>query len=289
MDNPLKPSYCHDNTGAEEDRIDHFPSSIRPFSEEEAAVKFRESKEDESSTCFVSISRQLKRPPKDFDWSPLLSNPPLVALSGGLDSFLIAALIKEKTGSFPPVATLVSGLENYCEAEFTIEFARQLGMKDVIRVEANEEEFVASLPEAIKAAEVPLYNLHPVSKWIFARKTKALGFKQCLTGDGADQICSHHTGIDYLPIVGSMFSAAGIELICPFYNLELQPAIPDKNKTNLRRIAARLLPENFTNRPKKSCYTPPMDLSRYLKTPLAWPDQAKTLAVTIELLKQSHQ
>ena len=130
MNNPLSPSYRHQQTGIEKDRIEQFPSSIRPFSEQ-AAGKFRENKEDEGSTCFTNIARRLKPPPQDFDWSPILSDPPLVALSGGLASFLIAALIKEKTGSFPPVATLVSKLENYCEAEFTLKFARQLGMTEV--------------------------------------------------------------------------------------------------------------------------------------------------------------
>ena len=287
MDNPLRPSYLHEQTGVEKDRIDQFPRSVRSFSEQ-GAVKFRENKEDEGSTCFVGISRKLKPPPKDFDWPRFLSNPPLVALSGGLDSFLISALIKEKTGSFPPVATLASRLENYCEAEFTIQFARQLGMKDIIRIETNEEEFVSSLPEAIKAAEVPLYNLHPVSKWIFAKRIKALGFSNCFTGDGADQIFSHRIGVDYLPIVGSIFSAAGVELVCPLYTTELRPPVPDHNKSYLRELAGKLLPRPFAQRPKRSCYTPVIDLSRYLETPREWSDQVRVLAVTLELLQQSH-
>lgn len=287
MNNSLRPSYRHEGSGFEADRIDAFQSQTRPFSQE-LANRFLEKTEDEHSTCFAAITRSLKRPPNAFDWSILDSHSTVLALSGGLDSFLIAALIKERTGSFPPAATLVSRLHGYCEAEFTLKTARDLGIKDVILIETDEEEFIESLPDVVRAAEIPLYNLHPVSKWLFAMKVKRLGFTKCLTGDGADQIFSHDRGVDYLPIVGSIFSSSGLELICPLYTLEYEPETPDREKTELRNMARRLLPHSLVNRPKKSCFTPPIDLSRHLITPSGYSDQAKTLTVTLELLKRSH-
>jgi len=196
--NVLCPSYTHELTGRKENRLDFFPDSERIFDREKVA-DFMQRTTSEKSTCFEHISRRMAGLPvidDTLEESLAKYDGAVVALSGGLDSFTIAGMIKRITGTWPVVATLVTKLDEYCEAEETQRMAKQLGIPELILVESNEEEFIESLTEVIQAAEVPLYNLHPVSKWIFAKKIAALGFSSCITGDGVDQLFAHVDGHD---------------------------------------------------------------------------------------------
>ncbi len=283
--NALCPNYLHDESGIESHRIDALPAGIRRFSRE-AALVFERQVEKTESTCFQGISRTLP-PAPTFRWEDVGADP-VVALSGGLDSFLVAALYREQAGRFPTGATLVSKLPGYCEAEDTRSMARKLGMRDLLEIEVSEQDFVDALPDAVRAAEIPFYNLHPVSKWLFAIGLRKCGVETCLSGDGADQLCRKTAGVDYLPIVGALLAASGLQLHCPLFDRARIPNEPEPDKQSLRKLARQLLSEEFATLPKRSCYTPAMDLRQYLETPDGWSDQKKTLAVTVELLELSH-
>ena len=84
--------------------------------------------------------------------------------------------------------TLDTRLPGHSELEQTLDTARLLGADtpEVIRV--CEAELISSLPEAIAACETPLFNLHPVARFLLARSAAERGFDAILTGDGADQV-----------------------------------------------------------------------------------------------------
>ena len=83
-----------------------------------------------------------------------------LALSGGLDSAVLLALLRGRATAY----TLASSLGNYDESAQALATARALGVT-VRVVKADAEDFVQHLPEVVRYAETPLYNLHPVGRW----------------------------------------------------------------------------------------------------------------------------
>jgi asparagine synthetase B (glutamine-hydrolysing) len=186
-----------------------------------------------------------------------------LALGGGLDSALLLAVIRRVLGRSIPVFSLCPRVRGYSELEAVLSTARALGAEPVL-LEVEEGDFVAALPDCVYFAEVPLYNLHPVSKWLLARRLKEEGIRRVITGDGADQVFAGVPGWDYLPIVGALFDGAGIDLICPF----LYPRVSawgatraDPSKSALREPARLLLPAAVADAPKVAQLAPEMDLS----------------------------
>jgi asparagine synthetase B (glutamine-hydrolysing) len=186
-----------------------------------------------------------------------------LALGGGLDSALLLAVIRRVLGRSVPVFSLDPRIPDYSEREAIVRTARALDVEPVL-LQAEESDFVAALPDCVYIAEVPLYNLHPVSKWLFARRVMERGIRRVITGDGADQVFAGVPGWDYLPIVGALFGGAGIDLCCPF----LHPRVSawgatraDPSKSALRGLGRRLLPARLTDAAKVAQRAPEMDLS----------------------------
>lgn len=186
-----------------------------------------------------------------------------VALSGGLDSALLVAILQAIGRDDIPVFTLATHLPDYCELAETRSVAARLGVRELNVIEADS--LVAALPAAIQAAEVPLFNLHPVGRWVFATALKREGFEVMLTGDGADQIFAGSDPRNYIPIVGAITRAAGMVLRSPFFD----PAIlhsapkPTPNKSALRDAASAWLPLEIIERPKTPRLAPLLDVSEH--------------------------
>lgn len=232
------------------------------------------------------------------------NRPTALALSGGLDSAVLLGLVLRAAGRIVPVYTLAPAMSGYCELAQTQETARALGLSGLRVVEVGESDFVEALPDAIAAAEVPLFNLHPVSKLLLARALKADGVDVLFTGDAADQVVGTSDGRDYLPIVGALFRKAGIDWKTPFAHEKVVAAAEsldkDPEKTALREVSRTWLPEVCVLRPKRPTYAPMMDLSRYEQPQLTrrlaeeigvpWPslsnDRERTLWTTLGLLVQ---
>jgi len=194
------------------------------------------------------------------------SRRPALALSGGLDSAFLLALCRRIEADIT-VVTLGASLPGYCEKETTLAAAKSLGCDDVLILEAKADDFIQALPAAIAAGETPLYNLHPVSKWLLARELRRRGFDTVITGDGADQVFAGADSRNYLPIVGAMTRAAGIALACPFLDCGMAPRAgvvgSDPDKSALRALALDLLPPEIAHRPKQPRLAPDFDLSIY--------------------------
>ena len=186
-----------------------------------------------------------------------------LALGGGLDSALLLAVIRRVLGKDVPVFSSCPSIPGYSERESVLASARSLDAKPEL-LGATERDFVEALSPCVEFAEVPLYNLHPVSKLLLARGLKERGIRRVITGDGADQVFAGVPGWDYLPIVGALFAGAGVALSCPF----LHPRVSawaanraDPSKSALREVARRLLPARLADAPKVGQLAPVMDLS----------------------------
>jgi hypothetical protein len=186
-----------------------------------------------------------------------------LALSGGLDSALALAIIRCVLDRQVPVYSLAPNLPGYSERDRVLRMADALGCRPIL-VEVGERDFVQALPDCVYHAEVPFYNLHPVSKYLLARRLRADGFRHVITGDGADQVFAHTPGWDYLPIVGALFESCQVEVCSPFLDETVVahacagPADPDKSA--LRAAGRDLLPPDLLHMPKRSQLAPPMDL-----------------------------
>ena len=111
---------------------------------------------------------------------------------------------------------------------------------------------------------MPLYNLHPVSKLLLARRLKERGIERVISGDGADQVFAGVSGWDYLPIVAALFDGAGVALCCPFLHTSVAGWAVDRAnpaKSALRDVARQLLPASIADAPKVGQLAPEMNLS----------------------------
>lgn len=191
------------------------------------------------------------------------AGPVALALSGGVDSAVLAALLRERVVAY----TLVPALPGYSEADEAQCIADALGIR-LRRVPATEEDFVAALPAVIRGCECPLYNLHPVSRHLLAKAVRADGHARLVTGDGADDVFRGTRGADYLPIVGALTRAAGLVALAPFLDPAVAPWVAtDPGKRALRAFAGELgVPAAIAWSPKAPRFAPAMDLSRYRDT-----------------------
>lgn len=178
-----------------------------------------------------------------------------LALSGGLDSALVLAIVRRELGCELPVVTLAVDAPGYGELAATRRTAAALGVA-LHELPASAADVLDALPEAVRAAEVPLWNPHPVSKLLLARALRREGFDAVLGGDAADQVLAGAPGHDYLPLVGRLFHTEGIEPCSPFFDPGVLahaargPADPDK--AALREAAERWLPPAVTRAPKRA-------------------------------------
>ena len=191
-----------------------------------------------------------------------------LALSGGLDSALLLALLKAIGGQPIPVYILAVNLPDYSELDAALDTAHRLGVEAMV-VEAGEEDFIAALPEAIRHVEEPLFNLHPVAKLLLAKAMHRDGIELAISGDGADQVLNRDRSANYLPLCKALFDAAGVKLHAPFLDTavvaHLLSLAPDPTKQCLRELADTLhLHAQLVHGPKRSRLAPPMALGSLL-------------------------
>ena len=191
------------------------------------------------------------------------SQNPALAVGGGIDGWLLVLLLRER-GIELPIYTIVSNLPDYCEWEVTQAIAAELAIP-VNPVIVNEAAFVAGLDRLVSIAEVPLYNLHPVSRVLLLDTLKASGVDTLITGDGADEAFATRDGDDLLPIYAALHDRFNIRWGSPFVDPEivasLDPQMRQPDKPVLRAIAKGRIPDFQLSAPKKPTYTPAMDLS----------------------------
>ena len=195
-------------------------------------------------------------------------SPTAVAVSGGLDSALLLALLRAAGVRDVQAYTASTGLPGYderAEAEATAQhFGHALRV-----VTVTDADFVDALPSCVTAMETSIYNLHPLERFFLARAVAADGHAALVTGDGADQVFAGAPPAIFLPLLSALFQQAGIGLRSPFIDAHVVGhgllAPPDPTKATLRALARELgVPDFVLDRRKRVRLTPPMDLERYL-------------------------
>ncbi|MEM7351299.1 MAG: asparagine synthetase B family protein [Acidobacteriota bacterium] len=188
-----------------------------------------------------------------------------LALSGGLDSALLLHLCRRQGLGGLLVTTLASGLAGYCELEDTERVADAMGC-DLHIVRVTAKDFVDALPAAVRAAEVPFYNLHLVAFLLLARALRAQGIRTLITGHGADQALAHapaSSTANFLPWIAALVESQGLRLCAPFVEAEVLAAIrrrgADPTKTRLRRDFGAELPAFLTGATKTPRLAPPLE------------------------------
>jgi len=107
-------------------------------------------------------------------------------LSGGLDSSVIAALVRR--GRTSPLTTFSIAFDDarYDESSFQRDMAAHLGTEHHV-VRATHEDIGRVFPEVVWHAEVPMMRTAPAPMFLLSRLVRDRGFKVVLTGEGADE------------------------------------------------------------------------------------------------------
>ena len=162
-----------------------------------------------------------------------------IALSGGVDSWVLAKLLKKLDYKIQ-CWNLKSSIAGYCESSFVLDTCRQHAI-ECQTIEVAEDSFSANLIEFISTVETPIYNLHPVSKFLFATALKKQGVKKIVSGDGADQMFQGLSECDLFPLTIKCFRTFQVELVTPYVSSSLLDFVnhfgPSTSKTPLRNLA----------------------------------------------------
>ena len=216
------------------------------------------------------------------------SRRPVVALGGGIDAPL-AVLAARRAGVVVTEAIhLAIPGTSYDESREARAVAAALGL-ELHELTLGVADLARELPLAVRLAETPLYNLHPVSRAVLSRAAKARGHDALVTGDGADQAARGATEpADYVPIVSAITRGSHLALASPFLDdgiVDLLASARDPGKTALRALAVAWgLPGAIAERAKVPAFAPALPrsafpsadalahLGRALGRTLAWSD-----------------
>lgn len=108
-------------------------------------------------------------------------------LSGGLDSAVVAALIKNYTET--PLRTFSLTFEDaeFDESEYQQELVRHLGTEHT-SIQCKRTDIGAAFPRAIWHTETPVVRTAPTPLMLLSAKVRSEGYKVVLTGEGADEV-----------------------------------------------------------------------------------------------------
>lgn len=111
-----------------------------------------------------------------------------VALSGGIDSGLIAALsAKHYAGNMQAISIGYNGRPDTDERFTAKKIAEHLGMK-FNDVELSTEEFIKNFPDMCCFADDPIADISAYGYYSISRKAKELGIPVILQGQGGDEL-----------------------------------------------------------------------------------------------------
>lgn len=198
-----------------------------------------------------------------------------LALSDGLDSKLLALALR-RLGYHVEAYSLKTNVKGYCEWQSTTQFAKEFGFK-LNTIEVRVDDFFQCLPEYVKVTECPIYNMHPVSKFLLARELKKLGVSSIASGDGADQIWRLQTDCDLFPWTQKSFQHHAVRLVTPLAHSAFRD-LAERHGSCQQKTSLRLLAQDWglSVAPKRSSHFP------------GWrelPDAQSSLLYTHNLLK----
>jgi len=107
-------------------------------------------------------------------------------LSGGLDSSIIASIIRNFTGNRLDTFSIAFDDASFDESAFQRRMAEFLGTKHQV-VHATHADIGRIFPEVVWHTEVPLMRTAPAPMFLLSKLVRDCGFKVVLTGEGADE------------------------------------------------------------------------------------------------------
>ncbi|CAG7856008.1 partial asparagine synthase (glutamine-hydrolysing), partial [biofilm metagenome] len=107
-------------------------------------------------------------------------------LSGGLDSSLIASIVRQHTSNKLQTFSIAFTDERYDERDYQLRMAKFLGTEHEV-VEATHEDIGAVFPDVVWHTETPLLRTAPVPMYLLSQRVHQCGYKVVLTGEGADE------------------------------------------------------------------------------------------------------
>jgi asparagine synthase (glutamine-hydrolysing) len=108
-------------------------------------------------------------------------------LSGGLDSSVIAALVKLYNRQSLRTFSVAFADAEFDESQFQSQMARHLGT-DHTSILCRGADIAAAFPRVIYHTETPILRTAPTPLMLLSEKVRAEGYKVVLTGEGADEV-----------------------------------------------------------------------------------------------------
>ncbi|MBK8321979.1 MAG: asparagine synthase (glutamine-hydrolyzing) [Betaproteobacteria bacterium] len=108
-------------------------------------------------------------------------------LSGGLDSAIVATIVRRFTGAPLRTFSLTFEDEEFDESGFQREMVAFLGT-DHTSIRCTRADIAAAFPRAVFHAEAPIVRTAPTPLMLLAGHVRAEGYKVVLTGEGADEV-----------------------------------------------------------------------------------------------------
>ena len=137
----------------------------------------------------MKLEQLIRKSVKPYEGLPL-------ALSGGIDSSLLAAIMKPKFA----ISVRLPDDERFNEIQYSNMVCEHLGIKHII-IDLNESTFDEDVKTAVKAIgrPIPHFNIFPLFQMY--KKLAEMGEKEVVLGDGPDEVmCGYGRDliIDYL-------------------------------------------------------------------------------------------
>ncbi len=107
-------------------------------------------------------------------------------LSGGLDSSIIASIVRQFTSNRLDTFSIAFDDEKFDESAWQLQMAKFLGTGHQV-VRATHADIGRVFPEVIWHAEVPLMRTAPAPMFLLSKLVRDSGYKVVLTGEGADE------------------------------------------------------------------------------------------------------
>ena len=108
-------------------------------------------------------------------------------LSGGLDSSLIAALVRSVTENHLRTFSIAFSDARYDESVYQTQMARFLGTEHQVAY-VTHADIGRVFPEVVWHAETPVMRTAPAPMFLLSKLVRESGFKVVLTGEGADEL-----------------------------------------------------------------------------------------------------
>ena len=142
----------------------------------------------------------------------LRADVPVVSyLSGGVDSSIVVALAGKVMGRSIPTFTIGIGDDPKLneETEATL-VAKHVGATERVIVPCGHQELLATYPELIRAAEVPVVDTSCAALLLLAKSVRAHGYKVALTGEGSDEWLAGYPWFKIQRLVGALNAVPGV-------------------------------------------------------------------------------